>query len=130
MPKKPRKISNFTDLKAWQEGHKLTLMILKTVKVFPDNQKFILSSQIQRAAFSVTSNLAEGFGRLNYPDKKRFYGMAQGSLNELQSHLIIARDANFINHYSFRKLFRQSVTVHKIISGLIKKSGIIAKNLA
>jgi len=52
------KIKSFTDLIAWQQGHKLVLMIYKIIKQFPDKEKFGLSSQISRAAVSITSNIS------------------------------------------------------------------------
>ncbi len=59
------KIKNFTDLNAWKESHKLVLEIYKVTKNFPKEEIFGLSSQIKRAAISVTSNIAEGFGRFS-----------------------------------------------------------------
>jgi len=58
-----RKIKSFTDLNTWQRAHQLVLSIYKIVESFPDKEQYILSSQILRAAISVTSNIAEGFGR-------------------------------------------------------------------
>lgn len=114
------KIVSFTDLEAWREGHKLVLMIYETTKVFPKEEMFGLVSQIRRAAVSITSNIAEGFSRRSYKDKIHFYAMAQGSCTELQNQLVIARDVGYLTREKFDMMAQQSVTVHKIITGLIK----------
>lgn len=116
------KIRLFTDLKAWQEAHKLVLMIYLETKNFPREEIFGLVSQMRRCAVSITSNIAEGFSRQSYKEKIQFYSMAQGSLTELQNQLIIARDVGFMIKEKFQEIDEQSISVHKIISGLIKKS--------
>lgn len=115
-------IKSFTDLRAWQEGHKLVLYIYKVTKQFPRDELFGLVSQMRRAAVSVTSNIAEGFGRSSYADKVRFYDMAQASNTELQNQLLIARDVGHLETKKFLPISHQSVLVHKIINGLLKKS--------
>lgn len=108
------------DLNAWKEGHKLVLYIYKVTGRFPQNEQFGLINQMRRASVSITSNIAEGFSRNTSRDKIQFYCVAQGSLTELQNQLVIAEDIGYIAHDSFQKLFDQSITVHKIINGLIK----------
>lgn len=116
------KIRAFTDLKAWQEGHKLVLMIYEITDKFPSKEQFSLVSQMRRAVVSVTSNIAEGFSRQSFRDKVHFYSMSHGSLTELQNQLIIAKDIRYINASDFEKISAQSVFAHKLLSGLIKSS--------
>jgi four helix bundle protein len=116
------KIESFTDLNVWKEGHKLVLEIYKVSRTFPTEERFGLVSQIRRAAVSVTSNIAEGFSRESYKEKVQFYSMAKGSLTELQNQLLIARDVNYLDQGIFDKLAKQSITVHKLLTGLIKSS--------
>jgi len=116
------KIKTFTDLYTWQEAHKLVLMIYKATRDFPKEELFALTSQIRRAVVSITSNIAEGFSRQSYKEKIQFYHMAQGSTTEVQNQLLIAKDINYINQEDFRKIANQSVIVHKLLNGLIKKS--------
>lgn len=116
------KIKNFTDLNAWKESHKLTLMIYKATKDFPKEEIFGLTNQMRRAAVSVVSNIAEGFSRQSYKEKIQFYSMAKGSLTELQSQLLISRDVELITKKDFEALAGQSLLTHKLINGLIKKS--------
>lgn len=116
------KIKSFTDLVAWQEGHKLVLEIYKITKNFPKEELFGLSNQIRRAVVSITSNIAEGFSRKSYKEKLQFYCIAQGSVTEIQNQLLIARDVNYLDNEKFQKIAEHTVVVHKLINGLIKYS--------
>jgi len=116
------KIKTFTDLYTWQEAHKLVLMIYKITKDFPREELFGLTSQIRRAAVSITSNIAEGFSRQSYKEKVQFYCMAQGSNTEVQNQLLVAKDINYITKENFNRIAEQSVKAHKLLNGLIKKS--------
>ncbi|MEK7496555.1 MAG: four helix bundle protein [Patescibacteria group bacterium] len=120
--KTTNKIKSFTDLKAWSEGHLLVLMIYQNVNNFPSTELFGLISQLKRASVSITSNIAEGFSRQTYADKVHFYTMALGSLTEVQNQLLIARDVKYLTNKQFQDIARQSVEVHKLINGLLKKS--------
>lgn len=77
---------------------------------------------MRRSAVSVTSNIAEGFGRASFKDKINFYSMARGSLTELQNQLIIAHDIGILDKISFEEMESLSIDVHKITNGLIKTS--------
>lgn len=114
------KIKSFTDLNAWKEGHKLVLEVYKVAKGFPKEEQFGLTNQIQRAAVSITSNLAEGFSRGSYKDKVVFYHISLGSLTEVQNQLLIAYDLTYLGKTEFNKLAEQTVVVNKLINGLIK----------
>jgi four helix bundle protein len=114
------RIKTFTDLNAWREAHEFVLMMYRMTKSFPKDELFALVSQIRRASVSITSNIAEGFSRESYSDKKHFYVMAHGSLTEVQNQLIVSRDVHYINDDCFEENYGQSVVVHKLLSGLIK----------
>jgi four helix bundle protein len=115
-------VVNFTDLVAWQEGHKLVLEIYRITKHFPRTETFILSSQMQRSAISITSNIAEGFSRKGKKEKAQFYTTALGSLTELQNQLLIAKDLHYINEITYSEVDKQTVLTHKLINGLIKSA--------
>ncbi|MFA6190552.1 MAG: four helix bundle protein [Candidatus Staskawiczbacteria bacterium] len=114
------KIQKFTDLYAWQEGHKLVLMIYKETDKFPDKERYSIIDQMRRAVVSVTSNIAEGFSRKSSKEKNRFYCMAQASLVELQNQLIISRDVGYLLNSEFKKIADQSITTSKLLSGLLR----------
>ena len=115
-------IKSFTDLKAWQEGHKLVLEIYKITKNFPKDEIFGLVSQMRRASVSITSNIAEGFCRSSYKEKNQFYSRGLASISELQNQLLVSRDVDYIENDKFQELAEQSVKVHKLTNGLIKKN--------
>lgn len=114
------KIVNFTDLNAWKEGHKLVLTVYKLTVDFPKQEIFGLTSQMRRAAVSITSNIAEGFGRQTMKEKVQFYSMSLGSLTELQNQIILSKDINYLTEQEFNTLENQYITVQKILYGLIK----------
>ncbi len=115
-------ITSFTDLIAWQEGHKLVIMIYDILKRFPKEELYSLTSQMKRSAISITSNIAEGFGRQTYKEKANFFYQSQGSLTELKNQLLIARDINYLNQHDFNRLVEQINSVHRLLQGLIKKT--------
>ncbi|OGH13436.1 MAG: hypothetical protein A2687_01995 [Candidatus Levybacteria bacterium RIFCSPHIGHO2_01_FULL_38_26] len=117
-----KKIKSFTDLNAWKEAHNLVLLIYRVTKGFPKEEQFGLINQLRRAVVSITSNIAEGFSRNSYKEKSQFYSMALGSLTEVQNQLIIARDLGYITKEDFRALAEQTITINKLLNGLIKKS--------
>lgn len=117
-----QKIKSFTELKVWQEAHKLVLVIYQITQKFPKEEIYGLTNQIRRAAISVSSNLAEGFGRSSYVEKLRFYDIAHGSLAELQNQLLIARDINYLAKADFRRIGDQSIQVHKLLNAFMKKT--------
>ena len=116
------KIEYFYDLDAWKKGHKLVLDIYEVTKLFPREEMYGLVSQMRRCSVSITSNISEGFCRQSYKEKIKFYYMSLGSVNELQNQLIIARDTSCITHEKYEDVYSQSLRVHKIINGLIKRS--------
>lgn len=115
-----QKIKNFFDLEAWKEAHKLVLLVYEILKLFPKEETFGLIIQMKRSAVSITSNVAEGFGRRGLKEKMHFYSIASGSITELQSQILLARDIKFIPPMNAEQLFQQSIKVYKIINGLMK----------
>ncbi len=124
MKKISSKIKSFTDLKAWKESHRLVVDIYKETRDFPKSEMYGLTNQIRRSAVSITSNIAEGFGRQRMKEKIQFYYLAQGSLIELKSQLLIARDIKYLKEDDFKNLAKQANKAHALLQGLIKKSKI------
>jgi len=116
------KISSFKDLFAWQEGHKLVLLVYSSTKHFPKEEVFALTSQMRRAVVSITSNIAEGFSRISYKEKVMFFTIAKGSLTELHNQLIIAHDVGYLDSHAFEEIESQLIRTHKILNGLITKT--------
>ncbi len=116
------KIRDFTDLNSWKVSHDLVLLIYKLSEKFPQSERFGLMSQIQRAVVSITSNIAEGFGRQSYKEKVQFYYVAHGSLTEVKNQIIISRDLNYISETNFIEILERIHISQKLIQGLIKTS--------
>ena len=87
---------NYKQLIVWQNAVELSVMVYKETKDFPSEEKFGLVSQIRRAAVSIASNIAEGAGRNSDGEFVQFLGIAKGSLNELETQIIIASKLGFI----------------------------------
>ncbi|MCK5080787.1 MAG: four helix bundle protein [Candidatus Moranbacteria bacterium] len=117
-----KKIESFTDLIAWQKGHKIVLSVYSITKKFPKEEIFGLTNQMRRCAVSITSNIAEGFSRKNKKEQKQFYRISLGSLTELQSQLLVARDVKYLSNKEFKKIGENTIEVQKLIFGLIKSA--------
>ena len=117
-----KKITQFIDLIAWQEAHKLVLVVYKVTKGFPKEEMFSLTDQMRRAVISVTSNIAEGFGRNGMKEKVQFYYLAQGSLTELKNQLIASRDIGYLTVADYEVIMKQADRAHQLLQGLITKS--------
>ena len=87
---------DFTRLKVWAEARRLARRIYETTATFPDRERYGLKSQMQRAAVSVTSNIAEGSARGTSADFRRYLRIAAGSASELQSQLYICSDVGLL----------------------------------
>ncbi len=116
------KIKSFTDLKAWEYGHKFAVSIYEATKKFPKDEIYSLTSQMRRAAISITSNIAEGFGRQGYKEKIHFYYLAQGSLIELKNQILLAKDIGYLKDEDFKILAEKANDAHKLLQGLITAS--------
>ena len=114
------KIKSFTDLNAWKEGHKLVLMIYKVTSDFPKHEIYCLVMQMRRAAISITSNTSERFSRTSAKEKRQFYSISAGSISELQNQLMVCKDVGYISKEIFDRIAKQTVTVSKLVRGLIK----------
>ena len=101
--------------------------IYTQVEKFPKKEQFRLTSQIERAAVSITSNIAEVFSRYYFKDKMRFYYMARGSVSEVKNLLIIAKDLHYIENKLHDELIEQGNSVQALINGLINS---ISKQLS
>lgn len=86
---------NFKGLKIWQKGFEIAVNSFKLVSTFPKEEKFGISSQITKAAVSISSNIAEGSSRSSEKDYKRYLEISLGSSFELETQLLIAASVNY-----------------------------------
>ena len=89
------KTASFKDLIVWQKSYKLVSEIYKITRNFPKEETYGLSQQIRRAAVSIPSNIAEGYGRQYNKEYKQFLSMAYGSLCELETQYLLAIDLQY-----------------------------------
>lgn len=87
---------DYTQLDVWKKAHEATLMTYRLTELFPQKEEKRLTDQACRAAASVATNIAEGYGRRSPRDKIRFYNMSEGSLQELRYQFILAKDLNYL----------------------------------
>ena len=114
----PGKIRRFEDLVAWQKARGLTRAVYAVSRQGAIGQDFGLSRQMQRAAVSVMSNIAEGFERGGRPEFHQFLSTAKASCAEVRSLLYVARDVGYLDNEEFAKLFGQAEEVARIVGGL------------
>jgi four helix bundle protein len=96
-------VESYRDLKVWQRAIQMTLAIYRLTTGFPKEETFGLTSQIRRAAVSVASNIAEGYGRGSKGEYKQFLAMARGSNLEVQTQLFIATEWRYGNSVQLKR---------------------------
>ena len=114
-------IKSYRDLQVWQKGVQLASLVYQTSRVLPKDEQFGLISQMRRAAVSVPSNSAEGYGRRSRSDYVRFLNMAMGSLYELQTQAEIAANLGFFEDADAQPLVADAREVERMLSALIRK---------
>lgn len=97
-------------------------MIYDITSNFPNDEKFGLVSQMRRCVVSITSNVAEGFGRKGYKEKIQFYYVSSGSFSELKNQILIARDIGYLKEKSYNEIMNQADYAHKILNLFINKT--------
>ena len=113
-------MANYRNLMVWQNSRKLVNQIYDLTGKFPLEEKFGLANQIQRAAVSIPSNIAEGYGRNSDKEMIRFLSIAKGSLYEVETQLYIAIDLKYLSEKETQPVTEQCNEIGKMITGLIK----------
>ena len=110
----------FEKLEVWKKSIDLATMIYKLTSSFPKTEMYGLSSQIQRAAVSVSSNIAEGSVRFSAKEQVRFYKVAFGSLMEVISQTILAKKLNYISDENFIEIRSLTEEISRMLNALSK----------
>ena len=116
-------MESYKELKVWQEGVKLVEEIYELTRSFPPKEQYSLTSQIQRAAVSIPTNIAEGWGRGKTGEYVQFLRIARGSLMELETQLIISQRLNYIDQNTLSQFEENIEKIGKMINALIKNLG-------
>ncbi len=114
-------MEDFKDLKVWSKAHDLTLVIYRQARAFPRDEIYGLTSQMRRAAASIGANIAEGCGRRSDPEMKRFVQIARGSASEVEYHLLLARDLQFLTPDEFIDLESKILEIQRMLAALSQR---------
>ena len=111
-------MNNFRELIVWQKSISFVVMIYAITKKFPNEEKFNLVTQMQRAAVSIPSNIAEGAGRFTNPLFKHFLTISIGSAHELETQIIISEKLQYINEDDQKVLVTELTGIQKMLYAL------------
>ncbi len=114
-------MQDYRKLKVWERSHQFTLEVYRATALFPKTELYGLTSQIRRACGSIPANIAEGCGRNGIAELTHFLHIAMGSANELDYHLLLARDLEFLAHPTYEKLENELTEVRRMLNALIQK---------
>ena len=115
------RIHNFRELVAWQKAMQLTREVYLLTNSLPANERYGLTSQIQRAVVSIPSNIAEGAGRPTEKELVHFLSFALGSAYELETELLLAGELGYIDTEQSTQINTAVVEVQKLVYSLMKK---------
>jgi four helix bundle protein len=109
----------FRQLTVWQKAYLLTVNIYKLSKKFPKDELYGLASQLRRAAVSLPANIAEGYERNHRKEYVQFLFIAKGSLGEVETYLMLAKDLEYISDNDYSVVEDKRIEVSRILHGLI-----------
>ena len=114
-------IETYRSLTVWQKAVTFTVLVYQLLEKFPRNEQYGLVSQMQRAAVSIPSNIAEGRERQSDRDFSRFIVIALGSLAELETQLLISQRLGYLTESDLQTITPQADEIGKMLRGLHKK---------
>ncbi len=109
---------SFERLDTWQKSIDFADLVYRISRAFPDDERFGLTSQMRRAAVSVSSNIAEGSACFSKADFARFLEIATGSLFEVVSQSFVSRRQGFLSEADFKMLYAAAEEQGRMLSGL------------
>lgn len=114
------KIQSYRDLQVWQQGMALAEDCYRLTRTFPMEEVYGMVSQIRRASVSIPANIAEGYGREHRNEYIRFLQIAQGSLKELETHLLLAERVELITPQTAQPILAQCESTDKLLRALLR----------
>lgn len=114
-------MESYRDLIVWQKAMDLVVEIYRITKLFPREEQYALSDQIRRAAVSVPSNIAEGYGRSPGKDYVRFLNIARGSKNEVETQLLLSVKLGYTTEEMIGQAMCLCEEIGRILNTIIKK---------
>lgn len=116
-------MKDFRELKVWEKAHQMALTCYGLTGAFPKHELFGLAGQIRRCSSSIPANIAEGCGRLGNSEFHRFLQMACGSSNELEYHLLLAKDLGYLESIRYESAQKQLLELKRMLVALTRKVG-------
>jgi len=116
-------LRSYVDLRVWQESYGLSLDVYRKTRVLPPDEKYGLTSQLRRAAVSIPSNIAEGYGRRTSGEYLQSLHIAYGSVCELQTQLRLASDLGYLKPDDSQALMDRTGSVERMLKALIAAIG-------
>lgn len=116
-------MKDFRQLKVWENAHEMTLTLYRLTAGFPRHELFGLTAQIRRCVSSIPANIAEGCGRLGNSELHRFLQISCGSANELEYHLLLAKDLGYIEQTNYLSTQERLMTLKRMLVALTRKVG-------
>lgn len=110
----------YEDLTAWQKAMNLTLEVYRVTRAFPKDELYGLTAQLRRAGVSIPSNIAEGKGRDSDKELLRFLTIARGSVYELQTQIVLARNLGYVTDRDMEVLCEGAASVGQLVNALIR----------
>jgi len=107
---------NFKELKIWQKGFKISINNFRITETFPANERFGLTSQINRAGVSIPSNIAEGSSRTSRKEYNHYIEIALGSCFELETQLLIAKELKYGNQVLLTETLAEITEEEKMLT--------------
>jgi four helix bundle protein len=111
---------SYKDLVVWQKAVAMVTEIYRATQMFPKEETYGLTSQLRRSAVSVASNIAEGQGRLSKKEFRQFLAMARGSMVEMETQVLIARNLGYLSDVAMDQLMETSGQVSRLLHGLMQ----------
>ena len=115
------RVESYKDLLVWQQAMDLTVETYNRTRSWPKEELYGLTSQVRRAAVSIPANIAEGYGRETRPSYEHFLRIAQGSLKELETHLLIAERVGMSTGDELAPLLGATESVGKLLRLLLRR---------
>ena len=116
-------VANYRNLVLWQRAMELAEVVYRLTRGFPDAERFALTSQVRRAAVSVPSNIAEGHGRGTPKALVSFVRIANGSLKELETQLLLAERFGYVSRQDLESALALADEVGRMLTGLRRSLG-------
>ena len=113
-------VRSYRDLRVWVEAMNLAETAYRITKTFPREELYGMTSQIRRASASIPANIAEGYGRKTRKEYIQFLYVAQGSLKELETHLLLSIRVALAPGDRFSGIFSQCESVGRLLGALIR----------